>query len=127
MSPEAESAWKASEEYIALVLKLFEQPRPQISSQSLSAKKEGYRVSFLFPDLPERSRRDLCKVRCRFLGVDKTRERQKDEDTLSVEAGFEYQEADALEYQREAQDALMGFSKTQQEILREKFFVQAGS
>jgi hypothetical protein len=124
MSPEAELVWQASEDYVALALKYFEERRSGLSKESLTTKKERYRVSFLFPNLPERSRHDLCGVRCRFLGVDKTRQRQQDESTQVGRLGFEYQEANALEFQKDAQHALMAFSKIQQEILRERFLVR---
>lgn len=123
MSSEAEMVWRASEDYVVLALAHLEQPRGRVVDEA-HATKERYRVAFLFPNLPENSRRDLHQVRCRFLEVHKTRQRQKDDLTAGPGPGFEYQEADALQCQKAAEDALMGFSKIQQEILREKFLVQ---
>jgi len=125
MSPEAELVWQASEDYLALALKHL--GLQKAGREPLATAKEQYRVSFLFPNLPERSRRDLCKVRCRFVGVDETRQRQRRENAQTVSPGFEYQESDALQFQKEAEDALFGFTRIQQEILRDKFLVQLKS
>jgi hypothetical protein len=123
LNPEAEAVWQASEDYVVLALKYFENPGPHFGDESVATKKERYRVYFLFPNLPERSRQDLCRVRCRFLGVHKTRQRQRDENVKDTGAGFEYQEAEAVEWQKDAESAFMGFSKIQRDILREKFLV----
>lgn len=124
MSPEADLVWEASEAYVRLAMKNFEARAETLSLEARANRQERYRVWFLFPDLPEQSRQDLCRVRCRFLGVDKTRQRQKAENDQAVQPGFEYQEIDAVELQRDAQNALTSFSRIQQEILRGRFFVK---
>ena len=69
MSPEVESVWKASNDYVALA-NAFLQPEDNRHSEGNALWRKGeYRVCFLFPNSPERSRLDLCKVRCRFVAV----------------------------------------------------------
>lgn len=87
-------------------------------------KKEEYRVNFLFPNQPERTRVDLCKVRCRFLGVEAAQRAEREQGSQGSASGAEHQEADAVSFQRDAEDACGQFSTIQQEILREKFFVR---
>ena len=127
MSPEAELVWEASEAYVHLAMKSFGGRAETLSRENRANRQERYRVWFLFPDLPEQSRQDLCRVRCRFLGVDKTRQQQKADNNQAIQPGCEYQEIDAVELQKDAQNALLSFSGTQQEILRERFFVQPRS
>ncbi|HEV8541132.1 MAG TPA: hypothetical protein VGR78_01960 [Verrucomicrobiae bacterium] len=124
MSPEAEQVWKASDNYIVLAEKYLEPEDDRYSEGNAMWKKEEYRVTFLFPNWPERSRLDLCKVRCRFLGVGEAQRAERDQRSQGAASGAEHQEADAVAFQRDAQDACAGFSRIQQEILREKFFVQ---
>ena len=69
MSPEAESVWKASDDYVAMANAYLQPEDDRYFEGNALWRKEEYRVSFLFPNWPERSRLDLCKVRCRFVAV----------------------------------------------------------
>ncbi len=123
MSPEAEHVWKASDDYVELAFAFLEPKNDRYSDGNAEWKKEEYRVSFLFPNWPERSRLDLCKVRYRFLAVEDAQRVEREDKSQGAASGAEHQEADAVALQRDAQDACAGFSRIQQEILREKFFV----
>jgi hypothetical protein len=124
MSPEAESVWRASNDYVTLANSHLQPEDDRYSEGNALWKKEEYRVSFLFPNLPERSRLDLCKVRCRFLGVEDAQRAEREVKSQGAASGAEHQEADAVALQRDAEKACNQFSRVQQEILREKFFVQ---
>jgi hypothetical protein len=124
MSPEAERVWRASEDYIALAKAYLESETDRYLEGNALWKSEEYRVSFLFPNWPERSRQDLCKVRCRFLGVGEAQRAEREQGSQGAASGAEHQEADAVAFQRDAQDACAGFTTLQQELLREKFFVR---
>jgi hypothetical protein len=124
MSPEAERVWKASDEYIVLAKAYLEPEQDRYSEGNAMWRKEEYRVSFLFPKWPERSRLDLCKVRCRFLGVEDAQRAEREERSQSAASGAEHQEAEAVAYQKDAEAACAGFSRIQREILQEKFFLR---
>jgi hypothetical protein len=124
MSPEAERVWKASDDYIILAREFLEPQDDRYREGNASWKSEEYRVSFLFPNWPRRSRLDLCKVRCRFLSVGDAQRIEREGGSQAAASGAEHQEADAIACQRDAQDACVGFTKIQREILQEKFFVQ---
>ena len=126
MSPEAESVWKASNDYVAMA-KAYLEPEDRYSEGNDQWKKEEYRVGFLFPNWPERSRLDLCKVRYRFLSVANAQRAELQEKSQGAASGAEHQEADAVALQKDAENACAGFTRVQQEILREKFFVQLGT
>jgi hypothetical protein len=124
MSPGAECVWRASEDYIVLAKAYLEPASDRYSEGNALWKREQYRVSFLFPNWPERTRQDLCKVRCRFLEVGEAQRAERERPSQGAASGAEHQEACAVAFQRDAQDACAGFSTIQQEILREKFFVR---
>ena len=124
MSPEAERVWKASEDYIALAKAYLEAESDRYSEGNALWKSEEYRVSFIFPNWLERSKQDLCKVRCRFLEVGEAQRAEREQPSQGAASGAEHQEADAVAFQKDAQDACAGFNRIQQEILREKFFVR---
>jgi hypothetical protein len=124
MSPQAERVWTASNDYVVMAQTFLEPADDRYSEGSPLWKKEEYRVNFLFPNQPERTRLDLCKVRCRFLGVEAAQRAEREQSSQGSASGAEHQEADAVSFQKDAQDACARFSPIQQEILREKFFVQ---
>ena len=124
MSPEAESVWRASDDYVAMAKAYLEPEDDRYSEGNDQWKKEEYRVGFLFPNWPERSRLDLCKVRYRFLAVGEAQRAEREGKSPGASSGAEHREADAVALQKDAENACAGFSKVQQEILREKFFVQ---
>jgi hypothetical protein len=123
MSPEAERVWSASEDYVVMARSFLEPSDDRYSEGNAVWKKEEYRVSFLFPNQPERTRLDLCKVRCRFLGVAAAQRAEREQPSQGSASGAEHREADAISYQKDAQQACAQFSTIQQEILRDKFFV----
>jgi hypothetical protein len=124
MSPEAERVWSASSDYLVLAKAYLEPEHDRYTEGNDLWKREEYRVSFLFPNWPERSRSDLCKVRCRFLGVEDAQRAEREEGSQGAASGAEHQEAAAIVSQRDAENACATFSRIQQEILREKFFVK---
>jgi len=124
MSPQAERVWTVSEEYIRLAQAFLEPVDDRYAEGNVLWKREELRVSFLFPNRPERTLQDLCKVRCRFLGVGAARTAERKERSQGAASGAEHREADAVASQKEAEGACSGFSIIQQEILREKFFVR---
>jgi hypothetical protein len=124
MSPEAERVWTASEDYTVLAKAYLEAEHDRSPKGNTLRRSEEYRVCFLFPNLPERSRQDLCRVRGRFLGVSEAQRAEREQPSQGAASGAEHREADAVAFQRDAQDACGGFSRVQQEILREKFFVR---
>jgi len=124
MSPEAERVWTASNDYLVLAKAYLEPEDDHYAEGNALWKREEYRVSFLFPNWPERSRLDLCKVRCRFLGVGEAQRAEREQGSQKAASGAEHQEADAVAFQRDAQQACARFSKIQRELLQEKFFVQ---
>ena len=124
MSPEAERVWAASSDYLVLAKAYLEPEDDRYVEGSAVWKREEYRVSFLFPNWPEISRLDLCKVRCRFLAVEDAQRAEREEGSQSAASGAEHQEAAAVVSQSNAENACDRFSRIQQEILREKFFVK---
>ena len=128
MSPEAERVWASLERLPGAMAKTYLEARGRSLFVEGNAlwKREEYRVSFLFPNWPERSRLDLCKVRCRFLAVGDAQRAEREEQSQGAASGAEHQEADAVAFQRDAENACARFSKIQREILPEKFFVKLG-
>ena len=126
MSPEAERVWAASNDYLVLAKAYLRPEDDRYREGNALWKREEYRVSFLFPNWPERSRLDLCKVRCRFLAVEDAQRAEREEGSQGAASGAEHQEAAAVVSQKDAENAFAEFSRIQQEILQEKFFVKFG-
>ncbi len=112
--------WEESEEYIGTASQHLNPSllRPGILIGSHDAE-EWFRISFLFPTLPEKSKTDLLIVRRFFLIA----REQQDRERLDPNESAEYSEAMAEQVATQLKEALPSFSAVQQEILASHYLI----